>query len=161
MTESEIKALTEGEPERVRSDMGTVATPEERHDYPELGLRRYDGCDLVMLSIHPSARDEVRQKLWLASAGDTVVDPHSFVGAVHRLCVDQLVERAWTQLVRGGSPEEKLLAQRRVDYLNRVLGRIDAQKGNRYTDPRVVQNRRRLIERSAELRHADALDLWR
>jgi hypothetical protein len=148
MTESEIKALTEGEPERVRSDMGTVATPEERHDYPELGLRRYDGCDLVMLSIHPSARDEVRQKLWLASAGDT-------------LCVDQLVERAWTQLVRGGSPEEKLLAQRRVDYLNRVLGRIDAQKGNRYTDPRVVQNRRRLIERSAELRHADALDLWR
>jgi hypothetical protein len=160
MTEAQIKSLTEGEPLTVRPVMGTVATQEERHDYPELGLRRFDGCDLLPLNVHARAKEDVKEAVWEASANLSGCGAHSFVGAINRPHVEQMLEQAWNKLVFGTSPQEKLTAQRRVNYLNRLIGMIDAHKGNRYTDIRVVENRRRLLAQSADCKEADALALW-
>jgi hypothetical protein len=177
MSSDPIKALTEGEPKRVRSDMGSDTAPDliplngvrmvyanepepERHHYPELGLRRYDGCDLATMNCHRDAMDWFVSELDAASRGLGNTDPTRFVGAVHRHRVQRLLDAAWDDLARGPTPEAKLGAQNRIDYLARILGRFDAQKGNPYLDPRVVDARRSLLRKSAELKEADALKRW-
>jgi len=142
---------------------GSIRTSEpagQAAEYPELGLRANDDCNMIRVRHRPDVEKWFVSELDAASRGEGDTNPWRFVGAVHRLRVQQLRDRAWVDLAKAETAADKVACQMRIDYLGKVDGMFEAQSFLPIVDPRVAAARRELLRLSCERNAADQLARW-
>lgn len=98
------------------------------------------------------------EQIDLAARAGSDVAQH--VGLVERSTVERLLSQAWDDLAAATEALDKLSAQRRIDWLGRLLGRFDATRDTGMFDRTLIANRQRLMALWKEEAERRALARW-
>lgn len=126
-----------------------------------LGIQPNKGVDYLPpggVAVSDAVGARLAREIDLASRRGA--DGAQYVGLVQRATVERLLSQAWDDLAAATDAQDKLGAQRRIDWLGRLLGRFDATRDTGMFDRTLIANRQRLMALWTEEAERRALARW-